>query len=535
MSLIDFFFPTAPEQQVALVVNCLITVVGSWSLFEIWRAFRAATREVAVVVDAVRVLSAPTESLKEMAVEQRTALVRKSCPPDSLLMERLTLLEGIREAGDDPDTASLAGQLLAALDRRLGLARWAANAVVLLGLGGTLFGLAKAVESVKGLITDSSALVLQDTFLKISGTFAGLSTAFSTTLWGILFALAIGASLAMLRRQQTALALTIEQASLRYLYPQFRSSPSDALSRAAHHLAEIEGRLQKSLETVVEKLGSVVQGVKEQGVSLISTVDRSFTTLTDEARVAAKAQSEHWNAILAQQYRLLGKPEEVSVTLPSVAAQLKESASSVQILTDRVGEILPAVEEVIARQVDRQARDLHETMHAYTQRLSDAVERQEEGVRDQLSRMESHLPTMETHISGALRGHETALTENLGPAIGALTESLRGSQESTRLLSESLSRLAMLNDRVDATLRAARDVGPTSSSKDADRIIAAIARLEERLDSSATPRAIDRRELPHAPAARPQGADATPPEPSPPPTTGEPEGLMARLSRKLFS
>src|SRR5688572_26900892 len=141
MDLLTFFFSTEPSQQIATAVNLSISAVGLASLAEVWRAARLASREAAVLNDFEERFERAHKAAGDKPARTVLAHIAKNTPEGSLLSKRIGLLEAIDKAGDDPDGDALAAQGVAQLDRQVAFARWAANAVVLLGLGGTLIGL----------------------------------------------------------------------------------------------------------------------------------------------------------------------------------------------------------------------------------------------------------------------------------------------------------------------------------------------------------------------------------------------------------
>lgn len=550
MNLVTFFFSLEPNQLLSTGINALITIVGLWSLSELLRARREVLREMEVVRTLGIALAAHPEEGASARRGRLEATVTESAQ-GTMVGARVDLLTAIDKVGDSPDPSMLTAQVVSHLERRVSMARWAANGTVLLGLGGTLVGLSIAVTQAMNLLKKSMGD--ESAVNTLMATFSGLTTAFSTTLCGIIFSMLIGVTVAGLRRRQTQFVEQLELFSLEWIYPHFRSSPGEALARAARHLADIERALHNSLEEVVGGIRQTSAQVKEQGIALTGTIDRSFSALVEESRDSARSLALKWDGVLAHQRQLLGEPDADTVTLPSLAGRLDGAGASMLTLTEGVQRLLPTVEETIARQVDRQARDLHETMHAYTQRLSDAVERQGTENAKHQAQLESLLPSLEERMAAALHSHEEALTRNLAPATTELAETLKTQTQSHAALREATQALSAITSHVDVTLRRVSESPTMRERGDTDRIVAAIEQLRVTLAAQQPTVAGGQPSRSEARTSTSR-VDASPPEPpqpmnsenpsahasaSPSPESSKgpaagPQGLLGALAKKLF-
>lgn len=562
MDFIEFFFSTAPEQLPRTVVSMVITAVGLYSLIDIWRAWRELRAEDDALHKFEATLSKRTSAQDPTLLDHpengrnRIQDARKSISDRSIISQRVDALFLIERAGDDPETSAIVSQLVSQFERRLSLVRWLANAVVLLGLFGTLLGLSTAVSSVQNLVGAPAASVGGQSLTSpgdiadpMTGAIRGLGTAFSATLLGLTFAILIGFLVIQLRRRQTAYVERIEMTSRHLLYPHFRSSPSDALSRAARHLAQIEANLEGSLKNVANTLNSVITGiqivvdeVKTQGESL----SRTATGILDESRSQSNNLFMKWDRVLSHQRAVLGDPDVTSLTLPDVAQRIANASSSVQGMSETIDRIVPKFEEAVARQLDLGARDLHETMHKYSQGLTDTVDRQSAGMQEQIAQLRVLLPGIGEGVSVALRQHEVSLTEHLAPATQRMSDSLDGARDTTVKLRDATDALHRLIAQVDVTLRRAAGVPATTQSTDTDRIVAAIADLRAALAVQPTQRAAhqngwDGTELPVRPIS--SGGAQLPDTPIPAPAVEfiapterreiEP-GYISKIAKKLF-
>src|SRR5437899_917541 len=140
MNLIDFFFSTAPDQLPRTLVNLAITIIGVFSLRELWRAWR----EIRVEESALRTFdSSLSQPLKpegnvgggdSQTTRDRIRSAQRRVPVGTIVFRRVEALIEVERAGDDPSPSALVAEVVSKLERRLSLVRWIANAVVLLGL-----------------------------------------------------------------------------------------------------------------------------------------------------------------------------------------------------------------------------------------------------------------------------------------------------------------------------------------------------------------------------------------------------------------
>jgi biopolymer transport protein ExbB/TolQ len=500
INLGDFFFGVS--QPIGTIINVLILAIGvlaTLSLVRSWKALRNQQSEL-TRFDA----GLGSEISRDSVLQGARALSR-----DSILLRRVDKLQELNRTGADIDASALSAIAGAELERQIGFTRWAASTSVLLGLGGTLVGLTQAVMAATPLL--SNITTSADAVQAILETFAGLSTAFSTTLMGIIWAVLLGAAVSYFRRQQGVYLQHLEEISLVKLLPYFRTSASLAMVQAARSLSELEHRVSTELHAVVGEMKTqglaltkivedsledvvgetrvsgraLVQEIEKsftaliaeaqtRGIALVSTVDRSLEALGSELREGSSRLLDSYSATNERLLSFMGEPGADSGTIAQNLQALHSGVTALQSAAESMGRITPSIEEAIARQVDRQSRDMHETMHAYVGRLAESIERQDAVIDGGLIRLREGIPGFATAMANGLEAHAQVLAQVLESRTGTLVQA--SDQQAARLgeLKVAVSQLAAAAE----SLRA-RDV-PNASLVDAIREASAASTEELR-------------------------------------------------------
>ena len=513
-NLVQFFFSFQPNQRIGTGVNLGIVAIGACAIVEL--------------VGASHRLRASSSHLEqfEHRLDGRTdpseiAQASGALPQAHVAMRRVRALVELHRAGAEIEAESLAAIGSAELDREARFTRWAASTVVLFGLAGTLMGLTQAVlraQPILGQIVDGPAAVQA-----VVGTFSGLGTAFATTLMGIFWAVLLGLGLAWFRARQGVFLQRLEEVSMVRLYPFFRTSPALAMVDAARTLGALEEKLgtalgeivmqlrtqglalaktvEDSLSDVVEtsksvgdrlrgsvesSLSEVVRETHEQGVALTSTVDRSLSTLIDEQRTAIAAMLDRLDATQTTAATLLGSPAEGSRSLAESLSALEVGVGALGTAAEQLVQITPGIEEAIARQVDQQTRDLHETLHAYVGKLTEAVERQDAVIEDGLLKIGQGFPRFGELILERLREQGQVLAASLETPYQQVAAALRQQSVQLAAFGDAAGQLrdgaALLQERGAQDRESSRELGAAVGQlgTQVEAIGAQLSRLEGR-------------------------------------------------------
>lgn len=479
----QFFFSTAPDHLLGTAVNLSIMVIGAVSAAELWRALRRTRNAHRELRDlSSRIDGAETDS----AIVESGRRISKT----HLAARRIETLSRLKAVGAEIDASSLAAIAVGELDREGRFARWASSTVVLFGLAGTLIGLTQAVitaQPMLGEIVDGPAAVQA-----VMGTFSGLGTAFSTTLMGILWAVFIGIGLGLLRSRQGVFLQQLEELSLVAMYPRFRTSPALAMVDAARTLTALEQKLSsafseivmqvrtqglaltKSIEDSVGSLvasssrtgrelrdsvqgsvGALVKDVQKHGVSLTSTVDRSLSTLVEEQRGGVEQMLARLDRTLAATAAMIGDAGSDTRSLAENVRTLQAGVEAMRHASESLLRMTPGIEEAIARQVDQQTRDMHETLHTYVGKLTQSVDRQDAIIEEGLLRVGEGFPRFGELLMSRIREQGTILSEALEPSQRDLVAATQLQAQQSEQLAAAVTRLVETTSFFDQ--RAAQD------------------------------------------------------------------------------
>jgi biopolymer transport protein ExbB/TolQ len=372
---LGYFFPV--DHGVTFWVNAVILSI--WII------------SVATVVLALIRLNSETKALSRLKEDSRSisdpdelgSLVR-ALPPKTFAHRRLEDLVTLRRAGDSIQPAFLVALSASELENEAALARWASGGVVLLGLGGTVWGLALSVREGQRLLGNVEGY--SQAIGQVLATFSGLDVAFATTLAGVAAAITIGLSVSFLRRQQNHYVDNLDHLLHTRLAPRFQTSVGRSMALAATHLSEIQKDLDTSLRTVVDQLNL-------RGVALTASIDSSFNQLTSEFRQQTAQLNE---AIVCRMDDILERHQEIAITVVSLLGTPSDDspslAGSVSALGHAVGgmeeavrateELIPSLQEALARGINQQTAHLEDSINQHSNRLAEGADRHERIVRD---------------------------------------------------------------------------------------------------------------------------------------------------------
>lgn len=193
--ILDFFMAT----DVAAAVNAVILLMVIVSVTIVLRALSRLKGEASAAKQRMRLAG---ESVSVGDVDQAT-----------FIGQRIALLQTLPRDSIPASLERLGATDAEQLQQQVGLARWCAAAMILLGLAGTLIGLSIGLAPVASVLGSASP-GFEAFRAAMTESVAGMRTAFSTTLAGVMGAIAVGALLALYERRQGDLLIQLERASL---------------------------------------------------------------------------------------------------------------------------------------------------------------------------------------------------------------------------------------------------------------------------------------------------------------------------------
>ena len=459
INLLDYIF--SPTQPIAIVINVIIiaiTFLGLWYVVRDFIQLRAEKGDL----DKLN-LEAEAERLEETA---------ESFDEHSPVRQRINDLQYLKSKGHDLELESLAAQAAAQLDDRLGLARWASGSVVLLGLGGTVLGLAISTSEATRIIRGSldTGTIPQTAIQQTINTFGGLGLAFSTTLMGVLSTIILSGLVAWRRHDQSNFLRNLEHFTSVFLAPKYQTSVSQSLADAARNLTAIEAELRGTLEKVVgdltKSLGGITHEIRTHGQSLTTTVDRSFSELREKLETKSGEILSKHDESLRTLTNIVGSYTD-GPTLSELMQHIQDGIVSVKSASEEMTAVLPEISENINRRIDRQRTDLHEALMAYTDRIADSVEEQRNIVSDGFEKYSDAIPSIRSGVLDLIEAQGKALQQLLEAyqqrlevlETGHATTLREQSQEAKNQFADMNSQLERLDRSIQDLHKAATDLG----------------------------------------------------------------------------
>lgn len=486
MSLIDvlqLFFP--PTQPTTIGINTLIAGLGIWAI-RLWYSTRGLLTEDRAALKTAQDAVHGTPPTAEYG--RRLAGIRSGTGGIAKVARALT---GYAEVGEVPVDEHLTELFAAAYEAHLSNLRWIGSSAVMLGLFGTLVGMTTALPSTGAIATGDFGASSSATTDVIRAILGGLSTAFSTTLLGII--VAVPAGWVSMKRRQEVLALTDEVESLVLLrvMPLFRAAPADELARATQVLAkasdalvQMQSGLAESLDdvirtvrmqgtalakTVEDTVGALTKEAHERGTALVSTVDRSLTDLVAETREGHGALIAGYTKAHTDLVRVLGQPEANIQPIMGSLHAMQEAVVRFERSAVTLERMTPAIEEAISRQVDRQTKDLHTSLHGYTELLTSGVARQNDLIDRTLGQITSAIASQDAVVKASLVNVANAVSSGMTGALVPLAETageLKAAADAQRQVASALGGLDELRlklDRLLAVLERSSAAPPTGA------------------------------------------------------------------------
>ena len=197
-------------------------------------------------------------------VSQKTALLERldeaKVWPRSIIYRRIEALLQVRDSGGHIDNDALADIRIGKESQRASLANHILGILIILGLVGTLWGLITALIQVRPIVTGVQDF---DELAEISKTLeltvGGMSTAFATTLAGLLTSLVLGLIGLGFNRAQSFFLTTLEEFVSTAILPRFTQTPEASIESAVQKLAECTNMLKFATDENVAAMRRAIQ------------------------------------------------------------------------------------------------------------------------------------------------------------------------------------------------------------------------------------------------------------------------------------
>lgn len=379
-----------------------------------------------------------------------------------------------RKVYPDPEAFS---DILSASEGNL-VSRSPGGLVVTLGLLGTFYGLMVAV-STAGYTLDSASNA-QTTLASVRLIFSSMQGIFGTSLAGLVAAIMLNATHALLTSRQTKLEAEIEE------YTQFQLLPA---------FAPASDPAERQMQLMVEKLGQVTlalqQGIQErneQSVQLLrEQVERSTQSLQDGLRSEIRSLAGELSQLTG------GYAKELSSSGKALQgdlqASLSEFRSGFSALQQQVADSLSATVRDTAAQVANQQQAALQGMQSAVSSLSTDLSAMQkvaaEGLRDSVAALSDNYQAQWQQMASAASERQSQADTQWSAFMDSLRQS---AQES---LVHQKEGLATLRDVAEQVAVKALDESANLSSTFA----AQIEKLSSEVQSSFGQLAVASREL----------------------------------------
>ena len=197
-------------------------------------------------------------------VSQKTALLERLDEAKvwqrSIIYRRIEALLEVRDSGGHIDNDALADIRIGKESRRASVANHILGILIILGLVGTLWGLITALIEVRPIVTgieDFEELAeISKTLELIVG---GMSTAFVTTITGLLTSLGLGLVGLVFNRVQSFFLTALEEFVSTAILPRFTQTPEASIESAVQKLAECTNMLKFATDENVAAMRRAIQ------------------------------------------------------------------------------------------------------------------------------------------------------------------------------------------------------------------------------------------------------------------------------------
>jgi len=468
-----------PENQIALwIIYALCALFGLWIVLLLWTlwqhlSFRSQIKRCEDVTELTQndTLVDPESTTSAFALHHANEEQFRAFQRARRLSENSPItrhLKSIFDAGHNEsqlDTRSLIKNTSDELLRSNGLQRSLLSIFIILGLLGTLFGLADTLASLDSLLAGSARLnndLLGQSLQRLLGT---LKSAFAPSIWGVSLTVVGVLFLALYFRVVTLpLVGLLERFTLTVWVPQLMPTTSQ---RLLTKLQVTERQMQRSFEAA-QQVAEFAEGIQEKTGDFGQTLSAATTKLNQMAKVSQDLDT--FSANFIEGVKILAPfQQDLRNLYQQVAEESKAFHNSVQssIVESK------AFRADVQAQLNNQHTQLTEMLGGLRS-YEAAYVTSREGIDEKLGVVLveaqgafNSLSRRNEEIAASLdEGIGKPLRENLAQSLAAIQLELQ-----TRLaeVTESLHvQLGILNERMgrleEPLHKTARDVGDTFSN-----------------------------------------------------------------------
>ena len=416
----------------------------------------------------------------------------------SIIYRRIDALLQIRDSGGQIDNEALADILTGKESRRASLANHILGILIILGLVGTLWGLITALIEVRPIVTgieDFEELAeISKTLELIVG---GMSTAFVTTITGLLTSLGLGLFGLVFNRVQSFFRTALEEFVSREILPRFTQTPEASIDSAVKQLAECTDMLRFTTDENVAAMQNAIQefmrtssggyleqqqilafkfdetaenllkslaGINEYQVVITSAID-SFKDMTAQSRAEISGYQDALNQALEESVPRL---EDESAALQAAIQAYQESQSE---LIDKLSTALQTQVQTVSERQQDTVRALMELVAEEREASHAALREYQASQSEFLKKLSDDLLAEMQDITGQQQNVVQVLTQLTDNLMQLVTEEREASHAALREYQDSQSEL--LNNLSDALLAEIR--GITGQQQNVTQVLTQLA------------------------------------------------------------
>ena len=339
----------------------------------------------------------------------------------SIIYRRISDLVHVKQSGGHIDNDALADILTGAQSRKAAFSNYILGILIILGLVGTLRGLITAIIEIQPLLRDIQDI---DQLPTISDalrlTLSGMSTAFVTTLAGLLASLVLGFFSWLFNREHSSFLTKLEKFVSTDIIPHFTQTPEASIASAVEQLTKCADTLELATQENVQAMHRAIQlltdtswgGHLEQQYILADNFGRTAESLLgslgkiSEHQVLIKTTVEKFDGLTEQSMSQIGEYQK------ALRQGLEDSVPKLE-------EESAALKTTIAEYRASQAAFIDNLANELKNQLQPITENQEETIlvlnetAGHLSESLTKINEYQIHITSAVEGFNEVTIESM--------------------------------------------------------------------------------------------------------------------------
>ena len=330
----------------------------------------------------------------------------KVSSPRSIIYRRIRDLVQIKQKGGQIDNDALADIHAGEASRKAGLSNYILGILIILGLIGTLRGLITAIIEVQPLLRDIQDL---DQLPTISDalrlTLSGMSTAFVTTLAGLVTSIALGLLGWLFNLANSAFLTKFERYVSTEILPYFTQAPESAIESNIEQLSKCSNTFELASNAIVENLQRAIYqltdtswgGHLEQQFVLAKNFGETSKDLLESLRKIKEHQALFDNTLtsfkeltvtsISQIEGVVASSEELITTSMSKISEYQSAVESYKdLITQSMGHVAD-YQEALRKGLENSVESFRELIAESMAQVSGYQEALQEGLENAVPKM----------------------------------------------------------------------------------------------------------------------------------------------------